>query len=76
MSEFFVTVDTGICGYSFVKLVNASNGDKAKEIALEETENDIRYMLSNRKVVNVTTEWNNFFMERRMYYVNKSKCDV
>ncbi|ADL36081.1 hypothetical protein bpr_II143 (plasmid) [Butyrivibrio proteoclasticus B316] len=56
MSDFYVTVDTGICGYSFVKLVNTSNEDKAKEIALEETENDIRYMLSNLKVVNVTTE--------------------
>ncbi len=53
MNEYAVTVDTGVCGHDFTKVIEADNKKEAEAAALEDVAADLQYMLTHLKVIKV-----------------------
>ena len=53
MKQFIVHCDTGVSGYEITEVVEADGPDQAKEKAIAEAEEKLRYMIRRLKAVKV-----------------------
>lgn len=56
MKEYYITVDTGFCGYEFNEIIEAETKEEAKRIAIKNVEKSIRYMQNHLRAI-VTEEY-------------------
>lgn len=56
MDEYMVTVTTGVVGYEFEEIIEAESDKEAREKALNEVENKLKYMKNHLEVVKIIRE--------------------
>ena len=53
MKEYEVSVTTNVSGFNFFYFIDAESKEEAEQKALEEAENDLRYMINHLKVAKI-----------------------